>query len=83
MLDDLRCVLPIAVQQHNDVEFAFDGPAIARLLIASVPKVDRVANHCKWQVRHFLIFKADLVGGVFARVIADQHMIHALTKCVR
>ena len=42
--ENLRRVLPVAVQQHDDVEALVDEVAIAGLLIAAVAKVLLVAE---------------------------------------
>jgi hypothetical protein len=49
-VDHLGGVLAVAVQQHHDVEPVLDGPAVARLLVAAVAEVDRVADHGERQV---------------------------------
>ena len=44
VLDDLRRVLAVAVEQDDDVEAVVDRPAVAALLVAAVAEVAVVAD---------------------------------------
>ena len=76
ILDHLRRVLPVAVQQDDDVESALNRPAVPMLLVAAVPEVDGMADHRQRDVAGGLIGNGLLKGVVGAGVVADEHMIH-------
>ena len=78
VLDALRRVLAVGVQQHHHVQSPFDGPAVAGLLVAAVPEVLLVADHGQRQGRPGLELQADLVGAVRACVVAHQDMVDRL-----
>ena len=80
VLDHLGGVLPVAVQQHDDVEAVLDRPAVAALLVAAVAEVVLVADHRERQLAACLVGEPDLVGRVVAGVVADQDVVDLLPE---
>ncbi len=74
VLDHLGRVLPVAVQQHDDVETVLDGPAVPGLLVAAVAEVPRVADHGDRELALRLVLEPDVVGVVLAGVVAHEDM---------
>ena len=69
----LGCVLPVAVQQHDDVDAVVDHPPVARLLVAAVSEVHGATDHLQGQVgARALQFETDLERFVGACVVADE-----------
>ncbi len=66
-------VLPVAVQQHDDVEVLLDRRAVAPLLVAAVAEVLVVADHLQGHLRpQLLVAHRDEVGLVLAVVVTDD-----------
>src|SRR5690606_32083249 len=72
---ELRGVLPVAVEEHDDVPPVLDGVPVAPLLVAAVAEVGRVSDDRERQVRGLLIAEADQVGAVLAVIVADEHLV--------
>ena len=75
VLDALRGILPVAVEQHHDVEAVLDRPRVAGLLVAAVAEVRLVADDGERQRGVAREGQPDVVGVVGARIVADQHVL--------
>ncbi len=83
VLDALRGVLPVTVQQDHDVQPVLHRPGIAGLLVAAVAEVPLVPDDRERQGRLARERQADVVGVVGARVVADQDALHAVGEGLR
>ena len=83
VVDHLGGVLPIAVQQHDDVEAVGDRPAVPALLVAPIAKVAVVSDDRQRQIAACLVVKPNLVRVVRAGIVADQDLVHSASKMLR
>ena len=68
-------VLPVAVDQRDEIEAALDGEVVADLLVAAVALVDRVEEDVqRKRQRPFALHHARLLeGAILRRVVEHQH----------
>jgi len=77
-------ILPVTVEQDHDVEAVLDGHAVARLLVAPVAQVLRVAHDGERQVgAELLVAQPHQIGGIAAGVVADQHLLDPRAEVLR
>ena len=68
-------VLPVTVQQDDDVEVVLDGPVVAGLLVPAVAEVLRVLDHREGQVGALEVAQRHVPGLVRAGVVAHQDVL--------
>ena len=73
---NLRRVLPVAMQQHDDVEALLDEIAIARLLIASIAQISGMLQYLQLgHVANRLDAHSQFEGAIRAGIVEHHHFL--------
>ena len=68
-------VLPVPVEQDDDVEAVLDGQEVAGLLVAAVAQVLGLADQGDGEIGGLLVAEAHQVGRVLAVVVGDDDLL--------
>jgi len=80
----LRCVLAVAVQEHDHVEPVLDRQRVGRLLVAAVAKILRMTDDMRCRtVRAGRPLTAEIEGVIVAGVVAHDHLGDPAPEVVR